>query len=437
MLLAVEPLAAQEILRDAETEQFLADITSPMAVAAGLQPHAVKVVLIRDPEINAFVATGQAIYMNSGTIEAADSANELEGVIAHELGHIETGGSALTSDGAARSSTRVSLLSLLLGVAAVAAGAPEAGMAAIMAGQSAAQGKFLAFSRQVEGSADASAVRHLDEAHLSGKGMVSFFDKLKQQEYRLTPSFTAIDPFAQSHPMTDEREAILTAELQKSRWWNAPVDAAKQARFLRIKAKLIGYLDDPPQVMRKFPASNPSIPAHYARAYAWHRGGYPEQAIREVDALVAAAPADPYFLELKGQILIESGKPALAIAPLREAVVQSRSTPLITALLGNALVASEDPANFAEAQHMLTVAVQRDKDNPQAWYDLGLVYTRLGDEPRASLARAERYALQGDARLAAANADLALRGIPFGTPDYLRAQDIALTSTEPSKRKRR
>src|SRR4051812_36593570 len=423
------------LLRDAETEQFLADISAPMAVSAGLTPGALKLYVINDPEINAFVATGQAIYINSGTIQHADNANELEGVIAHELGHIE-GGDAVRSGDAIADATRVTLLSLLAGIAATVVAGPV-GMLAMAAGQSAAMGKFLAYSRQQEGSADASAVRHLNDAHYSGKGMISFFGKLRQEEYRLTPSYTSIDPFAVDHPMTAERQAALLGDLQKSPWWNAPVDAAKQARFLRIKAKLVGYLDEPPVVMNKFPERDQSIPAHYARAYAWHRGGYPDAANGEVAKLLAAAPHDPYFLELKGQILLESGKPTEAIPALREAVQQSRSTPLIAALLGNALVATENPADLKEAAQVLRVAVQRDNENPQAWYDLGLVYTRMGDEARASLASAERFALQDQPQMAAANAEIAMRGIPAGTPDYIRAQDLALTARDEADRQRR
>ncbi len=427
LLLVYQPVAAQSVLRDAETESFLDDISAPMAKSAGLSPGALKLVLIGDPEINAFVAGGQMIYMQSGTIEAAENANELEGVIAHELGHIEAGDISRSGQAVAVAN-RISLLSLLIGAAAIAAGAGEAGMAAMMAGQSAAEGKYLAYSRGVEGSADASAVRHLNDAHLSGKGMVSFFGKLRQQEYRLSPSYAQIDPYAQSHPMTADREATLTADLSKSPWWNAPVDPAKQARFLRIKAKLIGYLDTPEVVFNKFPESDQSIPAHYARAYAWHRKGYADKAVAEIDKLVAAAPHDPYFLELKGQILLESGNPSEAIAPLREAVRNSRNTPLIASLLGHALVASEDPAELTEAQQVLKLAVARDTQNPFAWYNLGVVYAKLGDEPRASLATAERYSLEDNPRLALTSAEIALHGIPEGSPDWLRAQDIAMVS---------
>jgi predicted Zn-dependent protease len=423
------------ILRDAETEQFLQDISAGMAKSAGLSPGALHLYVINDPEINAFVAQGQIIYINSGTIERADNANELEGVIAHELGHIE-GGDAVRSEDAINAASRVTLLSLLAGIAATAVAGP-AGMLAMLAGENAAMGKFLAYSRQQEGSADASAIRHLNDAHLSGKGMISFFGKLKHEEYRLTPSYTSIDPYAMDHPMTADRQAALEADLEKSPYWDRPIDPKEEARFLRIKAKLTGYLDDPPIVMNKFPNSDQSVPGHYARAYAWHRGGYPDAAMKEVDALLATAPHDPYFLELKGQILLEGGKPKEAIPPLREAVVQSRSTPLIAALLGNALVATEDPKDFKEAAQVLTVAVQRDNENPQAWYDLGLVYTRMGDEARASLASAERYSLQGEPRLALAHAEIALRGLSAGTPDYLRAQDVALTARDEAERQRR
>jgi len=435
-MVGAQSASAQAVLRDAETEKFLADISAGVAKSAGLQPGALKLYLVGDNSINAFVAEGQIIYLNSGTIEQADNYNELQGVIAHELGHIE-GGDAVRTELGAASAMRISLLSLLAGLAAVAAGAPEAGMAALMAGQQAAEGKFLAYSRQQEGSADASAVRHLNEAHLSGKGMVSFFTKLKREEYRLTPSYTKIDTYEVDHPMSEDREQVLRDSFSKSPYWNQPLDAETQARFLRIKGKLIGYMDDPAITLNKYPQSDQSPAALYARAYAYHRGGYPAQATIEVDKLVATSPHDPYLLEIKGQILLESGKPKEALVPLREAVTNSGNTPLIGSLLGHALVATDDSTHLQEASRVLKVAVQRDYENPDAWYNLGVVYTRLGDEPRASLATAERFALEGKSRLALASAEAAMHGIPAGTPDYLRAQDIALTARDAAERERK
>ncbi len=167
-----------------------------------------------------------------------------------------------------------------------------------------------------------------------------------------------------------------------------------------MKAKLTGFVQDPDVTLREYPESDRSIPATYARAYAWHRAAYPEKADAEAARLVSTAPHDPYFLELQGQILLESGKPKEALPALREAEIRSNHQPLISALLGHALIATEDPANFNEARKVLRLAVQRDNQNPDAWYQLGIIYDREGDHARASLATAERYNLLDQPQLA-------------------------------------
>jgi predicted Zn-dependent protease len=436
LALAVRPASAQSILRDAETEAVLNEMARPLVIAAGLDPRNVEINLIGDKEINAFVAGGQAVYINSGLITAADNANEVQGVIAHELGHI-VGGHIIRFGEGTKAATGITLLSLLLGAAAMAAGAGDAGMGMLMAGQQAAMGKFLAFTRTQESTADAAGVSFLRKAGISGRGSISFFQKLRKQEYRLSSSYADIDPYAVTHPLPADRAQTMEADYRLSPAWDKPTDPALEARFQRIKAKLSGYVNDPQTTLRNYPESNTSIPARYARAYAWHKSAYPDRAGAEVDQLVAAAPHDPYFLELKGQILLESGKPKEALAPLREAVARSRNEPLIAALFGHALIATEDPANFAEARKVLKIAVERDNDNPFAWYQLGVVYDRDGDKPRARLATAERYNLEGRARLALANAEAAMSGIPQGTPDYLRAQDIAMVSRTEVEREKK
>jgi predicted Zn-dependent protease len=436
--LTARPALGQSVLRDAETEALFKDIARPLAIAAGLEPGNLQIILIGDQEINAFVAGGQAVYVNSGLIDAADNVNEVQGVIAHEIGHV-TGGHTVRFSEGAKAATGITLLSLLLGAAAMAAGAGDAGMAAMMAGQQAAMGKFLAFTRAQEGSADAAGASFLRRAGISGRGIITFFGKLRSQEYRLSSSYADIDPYAQTHPLTADRIQTLQADLQASPAWDKATDPALEARFQRVKGKLTGFMNDPDLTLRKYPESNQGIPARYARAYAWHKSAYPDKAVAEVDKLLAAQPHDPYFLELKGQVMLESGKPKQALAPLREAVARSQNQPLISALLGHALIATEDRANFDEARRVLRVSVARDSDNPFAWYQLGVVYDREGDRPRAALATAERYNLQGQARLALANAEAAMHGIPQGTPDYLRAQDIAMvsrTAVQEEKKKR-
>ena len=310
-------------------------------------------------------------------------------------------------------------------------------MGILAAGQQAALGKFLAFSCTQEASADAAGVNFLNRAHISGKGSLDFFAKLRSQEYRLSSSYTDIDPYAQTHPMSADRQELLEAAYKKSPWWDARTDPALEARFQRVKAKLYGYVTDPNVVLSVYPESNQSTEARYARAYAWHKKAYPDKSLAEVDKLVASAPHDPYYLELKGEVLLESGKPAEAVAPLREAVSRAPGQPLIAATFGHALIATEDPANLKEAGKVLKVAVARDRENPFAWYQLGIVYAGEGDEARAALATAERYNLQDQPRLALASAEVALHGIPEGTPDWLRAQDIAMVSRTAVQDKRK
>ncbi|MFK3888250.1 M48 family metalloprotease [Sphingomonas sp. NPDC079357] len=425
VLLLAQPAQAQSLLRDAETEALLKDMSAPLVTAAGLRPTDVSFALVNDDSINAFVAGGQTVYIHTGLLQQADSANQVQGVIAHELGHIADG-HVITGAQAQKPAMGVYLLSMVLGLAAMAAGGGEAGAGILAAGQQVAMGKFLAFSRVQEATADASAVRYLDTAGITGKGMLEFFKKLQQQEYRYGTK--NIDPFMQSHPLSGTRVQTLTADVQASKAWSKPPNSALQERFLRVRAKLDGYLMPPPQALQKYPDSDQTLYAHYARAYAYHRAGYPEKADAEAEALVAKEPNDPYFQEIMGQILLEAGKPKLALAPLKRATDGSRSNPLIATTYGHALIATEDPTNYDEAKRVLRTAVARDDENPFAWFQLGTVYELTGDEARAALASAERASMMGDDRTAVDRARYAMAGIPKNTPDWIRAQDIAMTA---------
>jgi len=436
--LLVQPVMAQSILRDAETEALFHDMSLPLIKAAGLDPRNVRIVLIGDRSINAFTAGGQDVFIHSGLLAAADNANEVQGVIAHELGHV-AGGHVLRSEEGIKQATGVMLLSLLLGAAAIAAGAGDAGVGILGAGQQAALSKFLSFTRTQEATADSAAQTYLTTTGISGKGMISFFKKLQSLEFRYGAT-TRSDDFASDHPLTGDRIAILQEKFAGDTAWGKPTDPAIEARFQRVKAKLQGFVSDPADTLRDYPETNTSVPAHYARAYAWHRSAYPDKALEETNALLKAIPGDPYFLELKGQILLESGHPAEALPVLRQATDITRAQPLIAALFGHALIATEDRANLPEATRVLKAAVSRDNDNPFAWYQLGVVYEREGDVPRAQLATAERYSLEGRANLALRSAEAAMGGIPRGTPDWIRAQDIAMASRaelENSKHRRR
>jgi predicted Zn-dependent protease len=321
--------------------------------------------------------------------------------------------------------TGVQIISLLLGAAAIAAGGAEAGMGIIGLGQQAAVNRYLSFSRAQESSADAAAVRYLHNSKISCRGFIDFFRKLQNMEYRL---YLNEDAYGTTHPLSGERIANLTQACEQDAAWNSKTDPALETRFARVKAKLMGYVNEPKRTLQLYPLTDLSLPAHYARAFAYHKSAYPEQALAEMETLLKMQPNDPYFLEVKGQILLESGRPREAIAPLRQAVAATGNQPLIATLLGHALVATEDKQYLDEAEQVLRSAVIRDTENPFAWFVLGTVYERKGDGARAALATAEQAQMTGQDSKALLYAQQALAGIRPGSSDYLRAQDIAMVS---------
>lgn len=424
-VVAAQPVAAQSILRDAETEELLKDMAAPLFEASELEPGNVELVLINDGSINAFVAGGQAIYVHSGLLNAADTANEVQGVLAHELGHI-TAGHVIRFEERTKAATGITLLSLLLGVGAALAGAGDAAMGAIMAGQQAAMGSFLSYNRDQEAATDLAGARYLSGAGISGRGMISFFEKLRNFEIRRGYSQSDEATYGRTHPLSGDRVQTLRGLLAEDPAWNSPDDAALQERFMRVKAKLYGYLAEPQRVLTAYPLNDTSIPARYARAYAYHKDARVEMALAEADALLAAEPDNPYFLELKGQVLLESGRPLEALEPLRRATELTRAHPLIAGIFGHALIATENQANYPEAEQVLRAAVARDRYNPFAWYQLGVVYAASGDIPRARLASAEQLVMNRRFPEALQNAQAAEASLPYGSPDWIRAQDVAL-----------
>lgn len=423
--LATQPAAAQSILRDAETEALLRDMAYPLVEASELEPGNVEIVLINDPSINAFVAGGQVVYIHSGLLNAADTANEVQGVIAHEIGHI-TAGHVVRFDERTKGAQGITLLSLLLGVGAALAGAGDAALGAIMAGQQAAVGNFLAFNRNQEAATDQAGARYLSGAGISGRGMISFFEKLRNFEIRRGYSQSDDAAYGRTHPLSGDRVQVLRGQLMRDAAWDTPDDPELQRRFEKVQAKLYGYLAEPGRVFQRYPESDTSIPARYARAYAFHKDAQVQKALAEAETLLAQEPDNPYFLELKGQILLESGRPQEALIPLRRATEITLNQPLIAGMFGHALIATEDETNFAEAERVLRAAVAKDRYNPFAWYQLGVVYAERGDIPRAQLASAEQQVMRRNYPEALRSAQAAEAGLPVGSPDWIRAQDVAL-----------
>ncbi len=416
--------SAQSLLRDAETEAFFREVSYPVFEAAGLTPQSVRIYLLNEKSINAFVTGGQNIFFHSGLIMAADDVDEFMGVLAHETCHISCGHRVRRGDAAVQAGT-FSILSLVLGAAAIALGGGEAGMGILSAGQTVAQRQFLAYTRGEEAEADLAGARYLDEVGVSASGMIRFFDKLRDQEILAQ---VRQDPYVRSHPLNRTRILNLQQETADAIHINTPPNEFINERFLRLQAKLRGYLDPPRQTLRRYPPGDTSVAARYARVYAYHKALEWDLALAEADALIAVEPNNPYFYEIKGQILFENGRIDESVPILEKALELAPREPLIATALGQALVSYEDPEKMQLAIPILKAATRQDRQNTFAWFNLAKAYSWLELQPEASLATAERFYSAGAASQALVHARRAMDGFDTGTPDWLRAQDIMIAA---------
>jgi len=414
------------IVRDAEIEQLLRDYSKPILRAAGLARQNVQVVIINDRSFNAFVADGHRIFINAGALMESETPNQVIGVFAHEAGHIAGGHLSRMRDQLAKAQTQA-IVALLLGVGAAVAGAragsggANVGAAALSLPQELIRRSVLSYQRAQEEQADRAAVKFLTATHQSAKGMYDTFKRFADQSLFIS---RGVDPFVQSHPMPRERLASLEETAQKSPLWNKKDPAALQQRHDLMRAKLIGFIERPETVARHYPLSNTSLAARYARAISAYRHAGIRTAMGQIDDLIKAQPNNPYFYELKGQALLESGQPDQAIAPLRQAVRRAPHAILIQAYLAQAMVATNNPKLLHEAVPILRRVVVREPELSEAFTHLAMAYGRTGNLPEADLASAQAAALNGDIQAARLLASRAKKRFPIGSPGWVKADDI-------------
>jgi predicted Zn-dependent protease len=416
------------IIRDAEIELLLADYARPVLQAAGLGGRGINVTLLSDKGFNAFVADGQRIFITVGALMQAETPNEIIGVVAHEAGHIAGGHLARLREQLATAQT-LSIVGFLLGIGAVAAGAAggrgsnigDAAPGLILGPQEAIKRSFLAYQRSEEQAADRSAITYLNKTGQSAKGMLITFRRFHEELGFLA---NAIDRYTVSHPMPKERIAALEELAKSSPHFDKKDPPALQARHDLARAKVIGYMERAEVVNRRYPLTNTSMPARYARAISAHRNARLADALREMDALLSQQPQNPYFLELKGQILLESGRGPESLPYLKASAQRFPGSSLIRGLYGQALLSTENPKHIEEAIRELKVAVGRDATNADAFRHLSRAYGRKGDVARAELAAAESYWLEGDVKSGREQAARARKKLPEGSLEWQRADDL-------------
>ncbi len=420
-------------IRDAEIERILRGYSDPLFRAGGLDEKAVNMFIINDPSLNAFVAGGQNVFIHTGMIMTLDTPNELKGVIAHETAHI-TGGHLARGPEAAGKAQVPMLIGMLAGIAAIAAGAPDIGMGLLIGSQSVAQRELLAYSRTQESAADQAGVKFLNATGQSPRGMASTFERFADQE---ALSGYRQDPFIRSHPLSRDRIAALQGLVEASPYRDRPDTPREIADYALMRAKLRGFIEKPEVVLRRYPHSDRSQPARYARAAAYFRAADLEHALPEIDSLIAERPEYAYFWELKGQILVESSKPKEGVPAYRKAVELAPNEPLILASLGAALLATEDASMVEEAKKHLKRALVDEPDNAMAWYYLADAYSRSGNDSMAALATAERYYALRQYPQAMNFSQRAISKLKEGTNDWQRANDILAIAQSEARESRR
>lgn len=409
------------LIRDTEIEGIIEEWAAPLISAAGLPPKSVQIILVQSPEMNAFVAGGANIFIYTGLIERTDNPGELIGVLAHELGHI-AGGHLIRGRAAMERASYESILGMILGVGVAIASGDGGAAAAIGTGASSiAARRFMAFSRVQESSADQAALTYMDKAGMDPAGLASFLGKLESEE--LMP-VNQQSEYVRTHPLTANRIGAVETRGRESASSGKAFPASWVEQHARMKAKLAGFIA-PQKVSWIYDDSDKGIPARYARAIAAYRQNDVQRALKEADSLIASEPDNPYFQELKGQMLVDFGRVSEALPYYRKSVSLMPDAPLLQIALSHALIESGGgDASLEQAVRQLEQALILEPRSSRAYRLLGIAYGKLGQEGRAKLNLAEEAVLQSRWDYAKDLAEGAVRSFPQGSREWLQAKDI-------------
>jgi predicted Zn-dependent protease len=416
------------IVRDAEIEALMRDYARPILKAAGLESANVEVVLVADRSFNAFV-TGRRIFFHTGALIQAETPNEIIGVLAHEAGHL-AGGHQERLHEQLRRANALAVAGMMLGMGLAAAGGitgnntlGAAGGGIAMGAPEAAIRGLLGYQRSEETTADRSAIDYLLKTGQSPRGMLKTFERFASA---MSLAGVQVDPYTISHPMPRERIGSLETIAKQSPYWDRKDPAELQVRHDMMRAKLLAYTQGQGAVRRAFQGEAARSQAgRYGDAIVTYLYGQPKAALDKVDALLKAQPKNPYLHELRGDILIKSGRAGDAVGAYSRAVsLDPAKTGLLRVGYGQALLASGQPDQVKKAVAELSAGLDRDKEFVTGYRYLAQAYGQTGDVGMAELTSAEGHYYSGNLREAKIFAARAQTKLRKGSPAWVRAQDI-------------
>ncbi len=423
--------AGKSLIRDAEIENSIRIYATPVFQAAGLNPDDINIYIVNDNSLNAFVAGGQNMFINTGLIMRSDNAGQIIGVIAHETGHISGGHLSRLKDALSNSSIPSIISYVLGGAATLATGRGDLGAAIIAGGAGTSMRTFLSYTRGQEAAADHAALKFLDETQQSAKGFMEFMQILEDQELLSTSSQ---DPYVRSHPLSSDRIRTIENHVQNSPYSDREPSAEFAEMQARMKAKIAAFLFSPGRTLRTYKESDPSLEARYARAIAYYRKADLKKALPLLEQLITERPNDPYFIELKGQILYENGRLEEALPYYQKASELLPKSAVIRKELANAQLGLKRPELIDPAIDNLRAALHQEPQSPGSWRQLAIAYGMKGDKGQSSLALAEEGLLNNNPEVAKYHAGLAERLYKNGTREWLQAQDIQIAAIDLERR---
>ncbi len=426
VFLSSGPLAAQQrglqLIRDAEIENTIRIYATPLFQAAGLSPGAIDVYLIADDSLNAFVTQGGRMFLHTGFLMASETPLQTIGVIAHETGHLAAGHYIGRRDEIETAGITAAASSLLAILAGIATGDGRVAAAVSSGGQDIALRNLLSFTRGQEQAADQAAVEYLRGTNLSPEGLLDFFRILEDQEVLLSAQQ---DPYLRTHPLTADRISFLQQAVAASPYTGAQLPADVLERHQRMRAKLAGFLRTPQEVYHLFPKADESLPARYAHSISSFKQGFLDEALATLDDLIVERPNDPYFHELRGQMLLENQRVAEALPEYEKAVALLPRDPQLRLRLAQVQVELGFEETYRSALDNLTSVLAFEPNNATAWRLSAIAHGRLGNEGMTALSLAEYNYARSNWRDASGQAEKAKTLLDEGTSGWLRASDLA------------
>ncbi|MEM8730452.1 MAG: M48 family metalloprotease [Pseudomonadota bacterium] len=420
--------AAVTLLRDADIEYALGQMAAPILRAAGLSPTRVRVLVVNDSSLNAFVVDNQTIYLHSGLIQKVPSARALQAVIAHEAAHISNGHIARRMTNL-RSARTAAGLGLALAIIAAAAGGGEAAGGIAAGTSSSALRNFLKHTRAEEAAADRSAANYMRRAGVNPRGLIELHQLFRGQEIL---SVSRQDPYTRSHPLTTDRIRAAQAFVAS---YGDDVSANPTADywFARAQGKLTAFTRSPKWTMRRA-GEEPFEDVRLMReAVAHHKLRDLNKSLNALNGAIALRPQDAFLYDLKGQILIENRQLPAALKAYERAVEIAPRNSLVQGGYGRALLAAGQPKAALTA---LETARSRDFRDARVMRDMAQAYAQTGQDGMAAMVTAERYALHGRMEDAGRQAQRAIGQLPRGSAAWQRAQDVLSAAEKAQKRRK-